>query len=174
MKHFLSEQYFAGELYVPNLRTSEDRGLGVGEMVQAVGESHFLEYMLKYEHEYLLGLMGVEMLSEFYEKSEDDEAWSGLSDQIFHYSGFEFVSPAANYVYFMSMRDMQTQTSPRGEVRGTQDDAIVVSARGKLVKAWNGMVEMTEEIRGFIRKNEDAYGNIKGGRVWERINRFGI
>ena len=174
MKNFLSERYFAGELYVPNLRTREDQGLGVGEMVQAVGESNFREYMLKYEHQYLLGLMGSDMLSEFYEKSEDDEAWERLRDEIFHYSGFDFVSPAANYVYFMSMRDMQTQTSPRGEVRGTQDDAIVVSACGKLVRAWNEMVGMTENIRCFIRRNEETYGAIKEGKVWERINRFGI
>lgn len=171
---FLSERYFVGELYIPNLKTQDDMGIGVNEIVQAVGEKYFDTYVQQYEYEYLSGLMGDEMLSSFYDKVEDDEVWNTLKDRIFNYRRLPFVSPAANYVYFKAMRDMQTQTSPQGEVRGTQDNTIVVSAYEKLVRVWNNMVGMTEDIRKFIRDNVESYGVMKGYRVWERINKFGI
>lgn len=169
---FLDDTYFQGELYIPNVK--RDSSFGVSSVLQAVGEHTLDWYIVKYEKRCLIELMGEEMYLKFIQGVEDeDNDWMALRDNIFvEEDGFKY-SLVANYVYFYAMRDMQTQTSPKGEVRGKQDHASTVSAYPKLVRVWNDMVDLSIPVRKFICDNNSVYGNICGV-IWEPINVFGI
>lgn len=169
---FLDVAYFDGELSIPNAK--RNNAPGAASILQAVGEYALDWYLEKFEHKCLVEFMGEDMYSRFIQGVEDeDENWISLRDKIFiEKNGFKY-SFVANYVYFYAMRDMQTQTSPKGEVRGKQDHASTVSAYPKLVRVWNDMVDLSIPVRKFICDNNSVYGDICGV-IWEPINVFGI
>lgn len=170
---FLDNTYFQGELSIPNLIFVEPGG--VGTMIEAVNEQSFDWYLGKYEVKFMNELLGSEMYSRMMTEIEDGNAWSKLRNKIYVHTGSGNYSPAANYVYFYSTRNMQTQTSPQGEVRGRKDYSSVVSANPKLVKVWNDMVDMITDIRKYIGQNECLYGKIgNDARLFKYINTFGI
>lgn len=170
---FLDDTYFQGELYIPNVK--RDSSFGVSSVLQAVGEHTLDWYIAKYEKRCLIELMGEEMYLKFIQGVEDeDNDWMALRDNIFVEEDRFKYSLVANYVYFYAMRDMQTQTSPKGEVRGRMDDATTVSAYQKLVRIWNNMVDMSVYVTRFICKNQDKYGEICNCGNWDYINAFGI
>lgn len=49
-------------------------------------------------------------------------------------------SPIADFIYFYYLRDNTSQTQAVGEKRNKQEHAIDVSAKYKMMKAWNDMV----------------------------------
>lgn len=177
---FLDSTYFNNELAMPNLKSIKLSG--VAEVLETVGNQSLYWYIEKYERQYLIDLLGYElyarMIDELEGMEESEEpvknAWTDLRDMIFVKSGNYNFSPAANYVYFYANRSGQTQTSMNGEVRARQDNASIVSADYKLVKAWNDMVDMSERIRKYLYANKNVYGEIKGAREWRYINSFGI
>lgn len=168
---FLDDTYFQGELYIP--RSDFDDETGIAGMLQAVGEKNLSWYIEKYEREYLIRLLGRDMYKTFISNLNDGSDWLRLRDEIFVTSDGLGYSPAANYVYFYSMRDMQTQTSPKGEVRGKQDNATTVSAYDKLVRVWNDMVDSSREIISFILENKHVFGE-PNGTGFDYINKFCI
>ena len=173
---FLDYTYFEGGLYIPNLKYNDSEG--VGAIIQAVNEQSLDWYIEKYEIEFLEGLLGETLYNKMVEGVDESEnegnIWNRLRDKIFINTGSGKYSPAANYVYFYAMREMQTQTSSQGEVRGKQDYATVKSAHGKLVNAWNDMVDMSQKIRKYVCENEALYGKLECIKKWSYINTFGI
>lgn len=171
---FLDYTYFESELYIPNLKYNS--GSGVGSMVQAVNEQSLDWYIEKYEKRYLNELLGENLYLKMIDgiNRQEDNEWSRLKDRIFQETDYGKYSPAADYVYFYAVREMQTQTSSKGEVRGRQDHASVVSVYDKLVRVWNDMVDMSQDIREYIRLNENLYGKVDQGKRWEYINTFGL
>ena len=172
---FLDDTYFQGELSLPNLKYSS---CGISTMLEIVGHETLEWYIEKYEQRYLVDLLGEDLYSRFIAglaaNDETDEKWIDLRNKIFNVSGEFGYSPAANYVYFFAYRDGQTKTSMNGEVRGKQSEASIVSANRKLAKAWNDMVDMSEDVRKYVRSHEDYYGEIVVTRNWKYINTFGI
>lgn len=55
---FLTDAYFQGDLYLPNLVTTKPGTVGVGRMLSAVAESDLSYYIDKYEREFLIILLG--------------------------------------------------------------------------------------------------------------------
>lgn len=171
---FLDNTYFQGELSIPNLIFVEPKG--VGTMIQAVNEQSFDWYLGKYEVKFMNELLGSEMYARMMKEIEDGNEWGKLRNKIFVFTGSgNSYSPAANYVYFYSIRSMQTQTSPEGEVRGRKDYSSIVSVSPKLVRVWNDMVNMIADIREYVNQNEVLYGKLgDDARLFKYINTFGI
>lgn len=178
---FLSDVYFQGDLYLPNLKRSGD-AVGVASVIQTVGENDLDWYINQYENDYLRKVLGYTLANKFIEiftnypvldsngnpivTGESDlifanetggTEWTDLYHQIFRQYNNYYESPAANYVYYWLCRRSRTQTSMNGEVRGLSDYTEVVSDANKLVKTWNDMIRMSYEVRKFVIDNYDSY-----------------
>ncbi len=62
---FLTDAYFQGDLYLPNLVTTKPGTVGVGRMLSAVAESDLSYYIDKYEREFLIILLGNKLYEAF-------------------------------------------------------------------------------------------------------------
>lgn len=128
---FLTEAYFQGDLYLPNLVTTKPEAVGVGRMVSAVAESDLSYYVDKYEREFLRLLLGDELYDAFIAGLEepDNARWLALKDKIYDTTGSYPLSPAANYVYYMLISHNVTATTMKGEVVPEQDYAKNASSK---------------------------------------------
>lgn len=177
---FLDERYFDGELYLPYFKRRSLDGAGRASLeLQTVAESTLDWFVEKYERECLELLLGKGLYGRFVEGLEDAEgadygAWMALRDCIFMKRGRYGFSAVANYVYFFLMRNGRSRTSGVGEVVGKMDHAVGVDNRGKLVKVWNDMCRMAEDVRGFVCEHEDVYGKAEGLCCFKRMNCFGL
>lgn len=163
----ITASYFHGTLTLPNIKTSG--GTGVAQAVQTVGELELESFMLQYEREFLQKLLGRKLAADFTAGLSEDpvaEKWQDLKDQIYMKHDGYYYSPVANYIYFWVMQAGRTTTTTKGEQKPTQDYALVASESRKMVRAWNDMLPMIDEIRYFILRNP-AY---KGYGCGERFN----
>lgn len=178
---FLTDAYFQGTLYLPNLRTITPEPVGIGRMLVAVAENSLDWYIDKYEREFLVRLLGVDLYNAFVEglQESDNEKWQRLRDKIYDTSGQYPYSAAANYVYWQIMRNGVTTTTMKGEVVPEQDYAKNASAQQKLVDAWNGMLPMIACIDAFLKAHPDDYGQYAkdctcSAFQFKSVNTFGL
>lgn len=172
---YLDSSYFQGELFIPNLKLNNS-SYGKSAMLEAVGESNMAWMIEKYENEALGLILGPGLRDEMIEGLKNDEdKWQTLFNKIYVKGSHGNYSPVANYVYFMIMKNGRTQTSPTGEVRKRTDNTSVVNDRSKLIKAWNDMCIMINDIHMFISNSGD-YGELGNSLVscFKPINEFGI
>ena len=171
---FLNESYFRGELSLPNVKLSNPRA-GVGSILQTVGELDLLFFIEKYEYNFLVHILGIELTEQMISNKGDNGKFDALINKIFVQREHGSYSPAANYVYVMVMLNGRSQTSSTGEVRKRTDNMSVVSDRNKIVRAWNEMGEMIGNIHLFIR-NSGEYGTIENSCIgwFKAINQFDI
>lgn len=172
---YLDMTYFQGELYVPGYKYSDSGS--ISDILNIVGDINFDWYIQEYEKSYLIRLIGKSNYDKLIKNASPDSEhinqWTDLRDMIFNVSNGFKTSPAANYVYFFFMRNFQSQTSPTGEVKGTQDHTHIVSPYGKLVRVWNRMVEMSNRIHRYLCDNKDKYDDFPT-YDFRPINEFGI
>lgn len=179
---FLDSTYFQGELHIPNLRLWSGNPSGVAAVVnQAVAENTLEWFIGKYERECLSLILGCRLYGRFIAGLEDEagegyEDWVALKDRIFVKRWRYGFSPVANYVYFFLMRSSRSQTTASGEVKVKIDNTTIVSDSAKLIKAWNDMGSMIEEIHAFINANTEKYGKPEDvSHSWFKpVNSFGI
>ena len=76
--------------------------------------------------------------------------WNGLVQSI-------KVSLIAYYVYYWYQRSQATTTSGTGEGKTQTQNAIPVSPVGKMVNAWNKMVNQNIELYRFLNANKEVY-----------------
>ena len=178
---FLSNAYFQGELYLPNLTRSAGT-VGVASVLQVIGAGTLEWYIDRYEKEFLSKLLGdklAENLMEAYSEypvltadgypvvdgvqdlvfagQGENQIWVDLYHEIFRQWNDSYFSPAANYVYYWICRRGRTQTSMNGEVRGLSDFTEVAADTNKLVKVWNDMLPMVARVRGFVMDHGEDY-----------------
>lgn len=178
---FLDSTYFQGELSIPNLRFRDRDVVGVAAVaIQATGETTLEWFVEKYEREFLVHLLGLDLYERFIAgldpSAPGHEYFEKLRDVIF-VKGKQFsYSPAANYVYYWLTRDGRTQPSGVGEVRAKVDSTEIVSGSSKLTKAWNDMGREIEAIHAFICSHEEWFGKLhKTCHCWFRpINSFNL
>lgn len=175
---YLTNAYFQGLIYLPNLATGHPR-VGIGQMLVAVAETSLDYFMQEYEREFLVRLLGIRLYDAFTSgmSGQDKEKWERLRDKIFNATAPFPTSPAANYVYFQLIRNSITTTTMKGEVVPEQDYAKNASPDNKLVMAWNAMLPMIRSIRQFIIDNKADYGDYVEPACWSEfrpINRMGI
>lgn len=179
---FLDNTYFQGELYIPNLQLKTGNPAGIASVVnQTVAENTLEWFVGKYEQECLSRILGCGLYRRFIAGLEDEagegyEDWVALKDRIFVKKWRYGFSPVANYVYFFLMRSSRSQTTTSGEVKMKIDNTTVVSDSAKLIKAWNDMGSMIEEIHAFINANAGKYGRPEDiSHCWFKpVNSFGI
>ena len=177
---FLTNAYFQGIIYLPNLQIDRPAQVGMGQAVVAVAENSLDYYIQLYEREFLVRLLGVRLYNAFVDglAGDDNGKWGKLKEKIFDTSGTFPVSPAANYVYYWLVRNGITTTTMKGEVTPQQDYARDASPADKLVRAWNGMLPMIACIRAFIIDNLEDYGHwLDDDECWcvfEPINVLGL
>lgn len=157
---FLTEAYFQGDLYLPNLVTTKPEAVGVGRMVSAVAESDLSYYVDKYEREFLRLLLGDELYDAFIAGLEepDNARWLALKDKIYDTTGSYPLSPAANYVYYMLISHNITATTMKGEIVPEQDYAKNASSKQKLADSWNEILPYAKRIWRFIDDHKSDYG----------------
>ena len=175
---FLTNAYFQGMIYLPNLATGQPR-VGIGQMLVAVAETSLNYFIQEYEREFLVRLLGIRLYDAFTSgmSGQDKEKWERLRDTIFNATTPFPTSPAANYVYFQLIRNGITTTTMKGEVTPEQDYAKNASPDNRLVMAWNAMLPMIRSIRQFIIDNKADYGDYVEPACWSEfrpINRMGI
>ena len=118
---YLDNTYFQGQLYIPGLQYRS----GVGAVLSVVNEGSLDWYIEKYEVEFLIELLGRKLCNEMIEGvKRGDSKMTALRDEIYKVGDFSY-SPAANYVYFKTMRDLQSQSSSVGEVNSALKNSFV-------------------------------------------------
>lgn len=109
-------------------------------------------FIAKYESKFLSYLMKPDFKNEFYTelaKPEILSIWQALSD---------YIKPAiVNYIYVKYQYWLDTQTTGNGEGKLQSANAVNVSARGKVVKQWNEMVDTVQRVN--IVLNEQTFPN---------------
>ena len=163
---FLDSTYFQGELYLPNLKYNIPEASGTQKRLQTVGENTLGWFIAKYEPEFMKMLLGSRLYSNFIDGMKEEypaQVWIDLRDVIFPQGEYN-LSPAANYVFYWTLRRGRTQTSMKGEERSISDFAMLAADKNVLVKAWNDMLNPVAAIREFIFDNWDAYKEYANGR----------
>lgn len=97
-------------------------------------------YITLYETKFLKRLLG--SLYADYIANPADARWVALNGKLF--DSTNFVSPVANYIFFHFYRDHCLVNTGIGAVEAKASDSLQTSQR--LCQAWNGMVEMMEDV----------------------------
>lgn len=77
--------------------------------------------------------------------------WTALDNKI--YDENNFLSPAANYVYWYYQRNLATQTTGTGEKLMKTENSVSVGNGPKAKLMWNDMVKQNKKIIAFIKSN---------------------
>lgn len=130
MDNLIDEQYFWGNLTIPNLT---QKRIGVAQMqTQANVNDDIQRYIKRYQKQYLEMMLGNTLASTI----TAEKALSILVDTDL------MLSPLANYVFFYWMRDNASANTPTGEKKMNVQNAINISSSGRISRAWNEMVDM--------------------------------
>ncbi len=154
---FLDGKYFQdSELELPQygrLPNSAVPGEIGYTLTQTVGENTLEYFIEKYEERFLIELLG-DRLYEAWKEGVNAETpaqiWLDLKNRIYKVMPKVSLSPAANYVYFYAMRSSASDTTITGEVRQKGTFTENRTPLGKMVTAWNDMIDEVRRIREWI------------------------
>lgn len=173
---FLEDTYFRGELLIPNLHTFS--GPSAVNNVIAAQQKLLDIFISKYEKKFLTELLGYDLYEKFVKETHESDIkdvlpeWKMLKNKLFNSK--EWISPAANYVYYWYMANNMSSTSGIGEVRALTNNAELTSPIPKMIKAWNEMVDMNKEFEMWIvNNNVYDYRHIDSD-LFYKLNVFGI
>lgn len=148
----IDASYFVNELDIP----------GQSNTVDSTG-SALSSFIVKYETRYLKELLGLELYAEFQAGLLVDpieQKWIDLRNALRNETTKE--SPIANYVYYWWMRNNVSHTASIGEVVPVAENSQRTSPVGKMVRAWNEMVNLNREIVPTMDANYLSYTPIYG------------
>lgn len=77
----------------------------------------------------------------------------------------------ANYVYYWYMRSLATQTTGTGEMQAQVENAKTVTARAKMVSAWNEMSEWVKEMNYYLQQSNSS--QVPVYPEWTDVNKIG-
>ena len=154
----IDETYFTGELSLPmlpvNTASMDDEGGNEWKnAIQTVKENDLSAFVDKYVSKYLIKLFGLQFTNTFLEELDKEgpgEIWINLKNQLLIKIGDYKASPLSNYTYYWIMRDARTSTTIAGEAAPGFDNANSANIGSKLEKAWNDMVDMTENVINYV------------------------
>lgn len=145
--------------------------LNIGQKSEVAGS--LSEFILEYEDRLLNDLFGyafkkvydtgIGASTEKYVAIRDGKEYTNRSGQLAKWRGLKYTigtvkkSPIANYVYWHWMQNEASSTTGTGEVKLNAQNATSVSPAGKMVRAWNEMVQMVYELIEFLLSNENDY-----------------
>jgi hypothetical protein len=135
MDNLIDEQYFWGNLTIPNL-TQKRRGEAQMQTQFGINDEIY-KYIKRYQKQYLEMMLGSTLSSTITESK---------AKALFVDSAL-VLSPIANYVFFYWMRDNATLNTPTGEKKMNAQNAINISSSGRITRAWNDMVAMNGAVQ---------------------------
>lgn len=105
-----------------------------------------------------------------YSYGELTDRWMGLRDST------KKISPIANYVYFMFMKDKATDNTLVGVSKPKQSNATREDGETKMKDAWNEMVKWMRGLREFLYVNQSVYTEWSNHRseIYHTINVWGL
>jgi hypothetical protein len=149
--------------------------VGVGALIQSVGENGLADYIVKFEAEYLISLLGETLYKNFMTgiaAGSPLQIWIDMKEALTHESTTK-LSPIAYYVYCYLMDEGQTITTIKGEKKAKADYTVSVSASQKVVNAWYWMVRYSGRFYRWLHENWNSYSEYtKDGRM--RVYHFGL
>lgn len=169
----IDKSYFIGEILIPNLSSI---GSGGSQAISKANDDLLQVFIRKYEKLFLLSLLGpslYEGLKKGFEAKE--EKWMALAEQLA--DSENHISPIANYVYYWFIRNKITETAGIGEVIGKANNAVMVSPEIKMVRAWNEMVDLVNEIVRWIDERKTMYPAVCPdfkADIFYKINMFNL
>jgi hypothetical protein len=171
----IDKSYFKGDISLPVNKRSDVRQVGVGALIQSIGESALADYIVKFETEYLSLLLGETLYENFMAGLAAEsplQIWIDMKEALTHESTTR-LSPIAYYVYCFLTEGEQTVTTIKGEKEVKADRTVSVSPVKKVVNAWHWMVRYSARFYGWLYEHWDSYREYAGdGRM--RMYRFGI
>jgi len=174
---YLTSAYFVGELHIPNITGTTNPSVA--------NFSNLMNFILKYEPEFLERMLGEDFYAEFVAGVTGSVTmWTNLYAQIYttvaQTIGVDtytlYTSPAANYVYYQYMRNVQTVTVMSGEAKQANENALQVQNLMKMVQAYNKMKDMIADIWEWIEDRPTIYTTWAAGEAdpFPKINQMNI
>lgn len=194
----ISDLYFVGKLYLPNVTTATGQVSGLTQLQSFIGiaEVEYLEAMFGYElskviiaaiDEFIAHATPIEVRivniltgAEFTDYSGRLQKWKGLTRT-------ELISPIAGYVYYGWQKDHASQSVIGGEVINEVENSTNVGSAQKICSNWNDAVSENRILMEFMRVNYSVYpeyhnglyfgfsgGYMKRKELLTNINEFGI
>ena len=162
--------YFVGEILIPGL---------TGDNIIVTGNvEEVTRFIKKYEKEYLLHELWVELYNAFVSGLNEDpveQRWKNLrallTDSEIPYS------PIAEYIYYHIMRDRMTSSTGLGsEVEATAENSSIATNTHKMVRAYNSAVRTGRFIRTWVANRMTVYPEFyrSGNYTLTTVNSFGI
>lgn len=163
---------YTGEIFIPNLTGTA--------ALNTVTQAELTAMAAIYELDYLEKMFGSDMaqdiISAYAASQVEGYAGSYWDDLLELLTDQTHGCVLAYYVYFAYRRNKLSATTPAGEVIPVVENSTFKNATYKLVKAWNQMVVMSEEVWDYVEENSDLFVNYDSTIEFpfEKINSFGI
>lgn len=133
------QNFTAGEVYVGQIDSADVR-------------ANLAWFRVKYEKDYLLKVLGKTLYDSFMAGLSADPIitkWATLKTK---------VTPAlVCYIYYYYQENEITNTVGAGEAKPAIKNAMLASANGKMVRAWNEMVNETCDLIEWLDDNVADY-----------------
>ena len=154
--------------------------LEIAQLTNQANKNLLAVFINRREPEYLAHVLGYEFYSLFKEEisgTSPDQRWKDIRDgvdyrdsdgKLKHWIGFTNdakQSPIANYIYWWWHRNQQSYPSGAGEVTAQSQNAAPADVTMKLVRAWNEMVDWTNDLHKLLQSTNDA-----GDKVYEEFD----
>lgn len=113
-------------------------------------------FINKYEPVYLRELLGSDFAALFVAglaADPVDARWTNLLTP----NGYDLKTAIANFIYYWYQRDAEIQTVGVGAAKSKAQNATVVSAAGKVARAWFEMVCTSWQTLRFLKCNPTIY-----------------
>lgn len=166
---FISQSYFVGELFVPNITSKSGSVSELTEFQTFIGlkEVDYLESFFGYEmakiiidaYDASVAVSPVALPSriadiitgaEFTNIWGDLDKWKGLTRA-------DLTSPIADYVYYYWNKKNASQTTGAGEIINQVENSTVISKGEKVEYVWNKGVKQNLILADFMRSNASTY-----------------
>lgn len=146
MANLIDSSYFTGELLVPNTTGTHP--------ALSINTEELARFIVLYEREYLIKLLGKELYDEFI--AHQSESWAvsliaQLKDSTLK------ISPIAFYIWYWWKCHNTTNITAQGEEYSSNENATVINPMHRLQHAYNKCVEMTYDVWEWMQANVDTF-----------------
>lgn len=132
----------------------------IGEInIAQLGQPHVVEnlqiFIDKYEKKYLQKVLGKELTDLFLAGLKENpviERWTNLLDKL---QSDDKISPIANFIYYHYCLSEHTFRGGYGDQLPKAENSEVITPNYKIVKAWNEMIELTNDLVKWVKDSND-------------------
>ena len=143
--------------------------ISIGQVEQLDVQANVNLFIEKYEPKFLKLLLGsalAEQLRAAMEGTTPEQKWIDLAERV--------KLSCANYIYYWYQRDAVTVSAGVGEVEPKAENAVRAEVIGKMVRAWNEMVELNVEFISWIDDRVYPVYRARLSDIFSTINQSGV